>query len=78
MIIQKGQNGEEITLESYQISRTPDSPVVEVVADLIVVDSSLVPSTMRVRVEYQYDDIPPKGELEFGKRILGLLKRRFG
>jgi hypothetical protein len=65
-----------VTLERYSIKRSAAGAPVQVRAWLLLTMPSDIPSTMRLRVDYEYSDIPNPDEKKLGTRIVQLLARR--
>jgi hypothetical protein len=65
-----------ITLESYSIERAASGEPVTIRAELQISTPTMKPETMRVRVRYQYEDIPNVDERDLGRRLLELLRNR--
>ena len=65
-----------ITLESYSIERETSGEPVTIRAELQISTPTMRPETMRIRVKYQFDDIPTPNERQLGQRIVQLLGNR--
>jgi len=65
-----------ISLERYAIRRDSSGQPVKIRAWLFVQTPAMTPAEMRIRVDYEYDDIPNSNEQQLGLRILELLGRR--
>lgn len=65
-----------MTLDRFRIERGEIGGPVKIRAWLTVLTPSQDPSEMRIRVDYQYDDIPNQTERELGRRVVELLRNR--
>ena len=62
-----------ITLERFSIEREEPEKPVNIRAWLTVETPAQTPSVMRVRVDFENDDIPNPNEQTLGRRIVRLL-----
>jgi hypothetical protein len=76
MDIQKGQNGNSVSLEAYRIFRGADNAQVQIRATLLIKTPDMVPNEIRVTMHYSDDDLPRYNEVELGRCLLELLGRR--
>jgi hypothetical protein len=67
-----------IMLERYSIEREASGEPLTVRAELQISTPDMDPQAVRIRVRYQYGDIPSANEREFGRRLLQLLRNRLG
>jgi hypothetical protein len=66
-----------VTLDRYSIEREASDEPVKVRAWLTVSTPGMKPAQMRLRVDYEYSDIPNPNEIDFARRLLQLLRSRF-
>jgi hypothetical protein len=78
MIILQGQSGQTYTLESYQLERQAPGQPVKIRVHLLLSTPGFDPEEMRLQIEYEVADLPRYSETEFGHRLLGILRNRFG
>ena len=65
-----------IRLERYAIRRPAVGEPTRIRAWLIIETTSMSPSEMRLRVDYEYRDIPNPNEQALGQRIVHLIRDR--
>jgi hypothetical protein len=65
-----------ISLERYAIRRDANGQPVKIRGWLLVQTPAMKPAEMRIRVDYEYDDIPISSEHQLGRRLLELLGGR--
>jgi hypothetical protein len=65
-----------ITLESYSIEREASGEPVTIRAELQIATPAMKPETMRLRVKYQFADLPNRDERDLARRLLELLRSR--
>ena len=66
-----------LTLDRYSIEREAAGQPVKVRAWLTISTPGMKPAQMRLRVDYEHNDIPNPNENDFARRLLQLLRNRF-